>query len=80
MSSRENPAGIDLIKRGECPRKARSALACMFCPYGHMLECHYPLECEEARCSHFTAQEDEGEAALGVDAGIRDSTDSGMVI
>jgi len=24
----------------------------MFCPYGHMLECHRPLTCEEAECSH----------------------------
>ena len=22
-------------------------------PYGHMTECHYPLTCEEARCSHY---------------------------
>jgi hypothetical protein len=25
----------------------------MACPYGHMLECHYPLECEEALCEQF---------------------------
>jgi len=25
---------------------------CIFCPYGHMTECHYPLDCEQANCSH----------------------------
>lgn len=24
----------------------------MFCPTGHMLECHYPLTCEAAGCGH----------------------------
>jgi hypothetical protein len=27
--------------------------ACMFCPMGHMTECHYPYSCEEAQCSHY---------------------------
>jgi hypothetical protein len=28
-------------------------MAAMFCPVGHMLECHYPLRCSVARCSHY---------------------------
>lgn len=27
-------------------------MACMLCQFGHMTECHYPLDCEEAQCSH----------------------------
>jgi len=29
---------------------------CMFCTYGHMTDCHFPLSCEEAECSHYTQQ------------------------
>lgn len=25
----------------------------MFCPYGHMLECHIPMTCREAECGHY---------------------------
>lgn len=28
-------------------------MRCMFCPYGHMLDCHYPFTCDEAECSHY---------------------------
>lgn len=31
-----------------CPR----AIDAMLCRFGHMLECHYPLTCEQANCSH----------------------------
>jgi len=47
------PTGIGKIGRGECELRARSSAACMFCSYGHLLECHHPLTCEEARCSHW---------------------------
>lgn len=47
---------------GECPLGGASPMACMFCWYGHMTECHYPLTCEEAQCSHYQAEMDaEGE-------------------
>ena len=46
------PTGIGKVERGGCELGADSLMACMFCSYGHMLECHYPLTCEEARCSH----------------------------
>ncbi len=31
-------------------------MAAMVCPTGHMLECHYPLSCEEAECDHYLIQ------------------------
>lgn len=34
-------------------------IRCMFCSYGHMLECHYPLTCEEAECDHYKAELEE---------------------
>jgi len=48
-----NKQGIAKITNGECPTGAFSPMACMFCPYGHMLECHFPYSCEEAECSHY---------------------------
>lgn len=27
-------------------------ITCHFCAYGHMTNCHYPLECSEANCDH----------------------------
>lgn len=47
--------GIVRIKTGTCPMKGSSGLpiSCMFCPVGHLLECHYPYTCEIARCSHW---------------------------
>jgi len=47
------PSGIELIERGKCPIEAIQPIACMFCNFGHMTECHYPLNCEEAICSHY---------------------------
>ena len=32
---------------------------CMFCSYGHMLECHYPFTCDEAECSHYQQEMEE---------------------
>jgi hypothetical protein len=37
-----------------CP----TPMAAMVCPFGHMLECHYPMDCEEAECDHFMASAD----------------------
>jgi hypothetical protein len=47
------PTGIGRIERGECPCGIVSPIACMFCPCGHMLECHHPFTCEEVECSHY---------------------------
>lgn len=41
----ENPKCI-------CP----TFIAQMFCIWGHLTKCHYPMTCDEARCSHYLAQ------------------------
>jgi len=46
-------SGIEKVRSGECPRKALSPMGCMFCEFGHMMECHFPMNCEEANCSHY---------------------------
>lgn len=48
--------GVTKSMRGECPLGGANPMACMFCSYGHMTECHYPSTCEEARCSHYLAE------------------------
>lgn len=53
------PSGIGRITRGECPSKETRPMACMFCPYGHLLHCHHPYTCEEAKCSHYQKEADE---------------------
>ncbi len=46
--------GLVRIKTGTCPMKGSNPMSCMFCPVGHMLECHWPNNCEKARCSHLS--------------------------
>lgn len=36
-------------------------MATFFCLTGHLLECHYPLNCREARCGHLARYESEAE-------------------
>lgn len=51
--------GIVKLKNGTCEIGAKSPLACTFCNFGHMLECHYPIDnCEEAQCSHLPKYEE----------------------
>jgi len=38
-----------------------NAMQAFFCPTGHMLECHYPMDCQEAKCSHLAKYEVEFE-------------------
>lgn len=45
--------GVLLTTDGQCPIGATSPMACTFCSFGHMLECHHPLTCNEAECSHW---------------------------
>ncbi len=33
-------------------------MKCMFCPYGHITECHYPYNCNSEFCNHYP-EEDE---------------------
>lgn len=44
--------GFIKIQEGYCPMNAVSPMACAFCHYGHMLECHHPMTCSQAKCSH----------------------------
>jgi len=51
------PTGIGRIERGECPIGGKSPMACMFCQFGHMLDCHWPDTCEQARCGHYLSEQ-----------------------
>lgn len=51
--------GIVKIRTGECPVHATSPMACQFCPTGHMTECHYPLTCSQAKCSHLSRYDED---------------------
>lgn len=48
--------GIDLIRDGMCPMSFTAPMACWFCAFGHATECHYPLRCADAECSHYKHQ------------------------
>jgi len=50
------PAGIDLVIAKTCPVGANHPMACTFCAFGHMTECHHPLTCSQAECGHYVAQ------------------------
>ena len=57
MASKEvNSLGATRISTGQCPLGHASPMACMFCEFGHMTDCHYPLTCEQADCSHHQAE------------------------
>lgn len=51
--------GVAKIRALKCPRHTVHPISCMFCPYGHMLACHYPMTCEEAECEHYQQEMDE---------------------
>ncbi|MBA7710902.1 hypothetical protein ES703_119850 [subsurface metagenome] len=48
--------GIVKSSAGQCPIGNTNPMACMFCQYGHMTECHHPSTCEEANCSHYQVE------------------------
>lgn len=53
VASKEvNSLGAVKTLNGQCPLGHASPMACMFCQFGHMTNCHYPLTCEQANCSH----------------------------
>ncbi|MDE0360650.1 MAG: hypothetical protein OXI74_05730 [Rhodospirillaceae bacterium] len=41
-----------------CRCADQPALKAMFCPNGHMTECHYPLDCRTAACQHLDRYEE----------------------
>ncbi len=51
--------GMGAVKTttGQCPLGEANPMACMFCRYGHMMECHYPQTCSEAECSHYQSEQ-----------------------
>ena len=49
----EKKSGLEKVLSGECPLGNVNPMACMFCPYGHLSECHYPFTCDEIDCSHY---------------------------
>lgn len=46
--------GLVKIKTGTCPINAKSPMACALCMVGHLLECHAPMTCSQAKCSHMS--------------------------
>jgi len=46
--------GLVKIKTGTCPMNAKSPMSCMVCQKGHILECHWPMDCVTAMCSHMS--------------------------
>lgn len=51
------PPGFLKIRHERCELKAAHEGACMFCQFGHIMECHYKMRCDEAMCSHMERYE-----------------------
>lgn len=51
----QHSSGLGLVEKGMCPIGATLSIYCTTCPNGHLLECHYPMTCKEAKCSHYLA-------------------------
>ena len=45
-------------KAPTCRCKDARVLAPMFCPGGHLTECHFPFDCSQAACSHLPRYDD----------------------
>lgn len=58
MTQKYEP-GMTKITEARCPIGATNPIACWPCLYGHATECHYPLSCEEAQCSHLVRIDEE---------------------
>ena len=39
--------------------KITNLMACMFCSYGHMTECHHPYTCDSGYCNHYDYHNDD---------------------
>ncbi len=50
--------GASLIGDGPNPLcLCENGISPMFCQFGHLTECHYPMNCREAECSHLSRYE-----------------------
>ena len=47
-----------------CVCQESGPMAMMFCKYGHMTECHFPLDCHQAACGHLPKYDDFSPAQL----------------
>lgn len=54
-----------------CLCRDKGPMAMMFCQFGHMTECHFPLNCSQAACSHLSKYDDYSTAEL---AGLEELT------
>lgn len=52
-TERIDSMGATKTLTGTCPLGQNNPMACIFCSYGHITECHYPHTCKEAECSHY---------------------------
>lgn len=51
---------VETTKSVFCPElkiNIANLMRCMFCPYGHMTECHYPHDCDSEYCNHYKEEE-----------------------
>lgn len=56
LAAPQYPCAPDVIHAGACPINNSTPMACFFCSWGHLTECHAPQTCEQAQCSHYCAQ------------------------
>ncbi len=47
------PEGASEPLRGNPDCHCYTAMQAMYCPEGHMLECHAGMDCQEAECEHY---------------------------
>ena len=57
-SSAMNYAPPEYVLLCRCRASGAGPAAAMFCPTGHMTECHYPLPCDQAACGHLPRYDD----------------------
>jgi hypothetical protein len=50
-----------------------------FCPFGHMLECHYPYECQQAACSHLRKYDFEEQDIQLLEKQARDASNNNQL-
>lgn len=66
------PVGLQLVVAGACPLGSTHPIACYTCPVGHATECHYPMDCLDAHCGHYSVDGPELDPELSYQDGSRD--------